>query len=101
MRILSPADEECWTILPRYVYDNADEREAHIRILAQSVARKDLQITWYTLSNVDHRLLLIRNANAMRGFKKLLGDLSHIQNTFQNLRLEATGRHTQISTDRF
>jgi len=79
VRILSPADEECWTILPRYVYDDADEREAHIRILAQSVAREDLQITWYNLSNADHRLLLIRDSNAMHGFKKLLGDVSHTE----------------------
>lgn len=77
VRILSPADEECWTILPRYVYENPDERESHIRILAQSVPREDLQITWYNLSNVDHRLLLIRDSNAMQGFKKLLGDISH------------------------
>ena len=79
VRILSPADEECLTILPRYVYENADEREAHIRILAQSVPREHLQITWYTLSNVDHRLLLIRNDGAMRGFKKLLGDVSRTE----------------------
>ena len=79
VRILSPADEECWTVLPRYVYENADEREAHIKILAQSVDRKDLQITWYSLSNVDHRLLLIRNSNAMLGFKKLLGDVQHTE----------------------
>lgn len=79
VRILSPADEECWTILPRYVYENAGERESHIRILAQSVPRENLQITWYNLSNVDHRLLLIRNSEAMRGFKKLLGDVSHTE----------------------
>jgi hypothetical protein len=79
VRILSPADEECWTVLPRYVYENSDEREAHIRILAQSVPREDLQITWYNLSNVDHRLLLIRDSNAMHGFKKLLGDVSHTE----------------------
>jgi len=79
VRILSPADEECWTILPRYVYENPDEREAHIRILAQSVARENLQITWYNLSNADHRLLLIRNSGAMRGFEKLLGNVSHTE----------------------
>lgn len=79
VRILSPADEECWTILPRYVYENADERESHIRILARSVPREKLRITWYNLSNVDHRLLLIRNSGAMRGFEKLLGDVSHTE----------------------
>lgn len=79
VRILSPADEECWTVLPRYVYENANEREAHIRILAQSVDRKNLHITSYNLSNVDHKLLLIRNSNLMLGFKKLLGDVPHTE----------------------
>lgn len=79
VRILSPADEECCTVVPRHVYENNDEREAHIKILAQTVPRQDLQITWYKLSNDDHRLLLIRDSNAMHGFKKLLGDVSHME----------------------
>lgn len=79
IRILSPANEECWTVLPRSVYENSDEREAHIRILAQSANREDLQITWYSLSNVDQRLLLVRNSNTMHGFKKLLGDVEHTE----------------------
>lgn len=79
VRILSPADEECWSILPRSVYENPDEREAHIRILAHTSSRKHLQITWFQLSNIDQRLLLIRNTPAMQGFHKLLGNIKHAE----------------------
>lgn len=79
VRILSPADEECWTILPRSVYENPQEREAHIRILSHSSPREDLQITWFKLSNMDHRLLLIRKNSAMEGFNRLLGGVQHTE----------------------
>lgn len=97
IRILSPANEECWTVLPRSVYDNSDEREAHIRILAGPVKREDLQVSWYSLSNVDQRLLLIRNSNAMHGFKKLLGN---VEQTEYISEFEIGGdwqKHTRIS----
>lgn len=79
VRILSPSEEECWTLLPRSVYENPGERESHIRILTHGIKRENIQATWYPVSNVDQRLLLIRNSASMKGFKKLLGDIDHTE----------------------
>lgn len=79
VRILSPATEECITILPRSVYEDTNERESHIRTLMPGIDRSKIEVTWYPLSNVDQRLLLIRNSDSMKGFRKLLGDLHHAE----------------------
>lgn len=97
VRILSPAVEECWSILPRSVYEDSAEREAHIKLLMHGVERNLLETTWYPLSNIDYRLLLLRNASTMQGFKNLIGSFSHseyvsefeIGNEWQN--------HTKVS----
>lgn len=77
VKILSPAVEECWTIVPRSVYEDSSEREAHISLLMHGVDRSEIETIWHTTSNVDYRLLLLRNNNSMQGFNQLLGEFSH------------------------
>lgn len=76
VKILSPATKECWTIVPRSVYDDASEREAHIQLFMNGYDRSDVQVTWHPLSNDESRLLLIRNSSAMKGFRHLMGGFS-------------------------
>jgi len=79
VRILSPATEECRTILPRSVYDDTGERESHIRTLIPYLDRDKIEATWFSLSNVDQRLLLIRDSGTMQGFHQLLGNIQHTE----------------------
>lgn len=76
IKILSSAPQECWTIVPRSVYDDTSEREAHIQLFMNGFDRSNIQVTWHTLSNDESRLLLIRNSPAMKGFKYLMGGFS-------------------------
>lgn len=76
VRILSPAIEECWSILPRSVYEEPAERESHIHILMHGVDSSNRISTWYSLHNADYKLLLSRNSETLIGFQKLLGAFS-------------------------
>lgn len=78
IRVLSFPTKECWTILPKLVYDNPDEREGHISIIMKGVDRKQIQPTWYTLSNQDYKFLLLRNTEALLGLEKLTPNASSI-----------------------
>ncbi len=73
VKILSPALHECWSVVPRSVYDDASEREAHVQLFMNGYDRSEIQITWFSLSNDDSRLLLIRKDSSMQGFKHLVG----------------------------
>lgn len=73
VKILSPATEECWTIVPRAVYEHSSEREAHIALLMHGFGREEIEATWHALSNADYRLLLLRKRPSMKGFNHLLG----------------------------
>lgn len=74
--VLSFPTEECWTTLPKLVYDNADEREAHINILMSGVDRNKVQPTWHNLSNQDYKFLQIRNRETLHGLEKLTSSAS-------------------------
>lgn len=76
VRILSPAVEECWTLVPRSVYEDSDEREAHLQLLMHGSDRNQIETVWHTVSNIDYRLLLLRNSSAMNGFNHLLGSFN-------------------------
>jgi len=97
VRILSPATEECTTILPRSVYEDTGERESHIRTLMPDQDRSKLEVTWYPLSNVDQRLLLIRNSDTMKGFRQLLGDVGHAEYVADFELGSEWQSHTQVS----
>jgi hypothetical protein len=76
LRILSFPTQECWTAVPKIVYDNADEREKHISILMSGIDRKNIHPTWYNLSNQDYKFLLLRNEQAFAGLQKLTTNTS-------------------------
>lgn len=72
VKILAPAVQECWTVVPRSVYEDTTERETHIQLLMNGIERSQIQITWHSISNTDSRLLLLRNNQTMQGFSELL-----------------------------
>lgn len=78
VRILSFPDRECWSILPKIVYDNADEREAHLAILMHGKERSDIEPTWHPLSNAQFKLLLLRDRSALGGLAKIAPDVSTV-----------------------
>lgn len=78
IRILTLPTLECWTTLPKIVYDEPDEREDHIRILMHGVERKDIEPTWHTLSNQDYKFLLLRNKSRFEGYDRLASSASAI-----------------------
>ncbi|HEX6983331.1 MAG TPA: hypothetical protein VF181_11275 [Balneolaceae bacterium] len=76
LRILSSPARECWTTVPKIAYDDADEREKHIRILMSGVNRKEIHSTWYNLSNQDYKFLLLRNESSLQGMGNLASGTS-------------------------
>jgi hypothetical protein len=72
VKVLAPATEECWTIVPRAVYEDASEREAHIQLLMRGSDRSEIQAIWHPVSKNDCRLLLLRDNSCMQGFNNLL-----------------------------
>lgn len=71
VRALTHPAKECWTTLPKVVYDNGDEREDHLSILMKGVDRTDIEPTWHSLSKTSNKFLCIRRKSAMMGFNDL------------------------------
>lgn len=71
LRIHSFPTQECWTTVPKIVYDNADERERHINILMSGTDRSQIQATWYNLSNQEYKFLLLRDKSYQRDLHQL------------------------------
>lgn len=74
LRIHSFPSQECWTTVPKIVYDNADEREHHINILMSGTDRSQIQATWYNLSNQKYKFLLLRNKSYQKDLHQLISD---------------------------
>lgn len=74
LRIHSQPTRECWTTVPKIVYDNADEREHHIDILMKGTDRSEVQATWYNLSNQEYKFLLLRNKAYQRSLHSLASE---------------------------
>ncbi len=72
VKILSPAVEECWSIVPRAVYEDSSEREAHIQLLMHGIERSEIHTTWHRVHKTGSRLMLLRNNQSMLGFNYLL-----------------------------
>jgi hypothetical protein len=72
IKILAPAARECWTIVPKAVYEDATEREAHIQLLMKGSDRSEIQAIWHPVNKNDCRLLLLRDNGAMKGLNILL-----------------------------
>ncbi len=71
VRALTHPAHECWTMFPKVVYDNPDEREDHLSILMKGVERKHIEPTWHELHNNEYRFLCLRRRNLMDGFHEL------------------------------
>jgi hypothetical protein len=71
LRALTSVSDECWTALPKIVYDNADEREDHLSIIMKGVSREDVEPTWHAVSKNQYKFLCIRRRSVMDGLNKL------------------------------
>lgn len=71
IRGLTYPANECWTALPKVVYDNADEREDHLSILMKGVPREEIEPTWHAVSKNQYKFLCIRRRGLMDGFNQL------------------------------
>lgn len=71
IHMLTIPSHECWTVVPKLVYDQSDEREAHLKIIMSGIKRDVIEPTWYELSNRDFKFLSIRNKAIMGGYEKL------------------------------
>lgn len=71
IRILTNPQNECWTTLPKSVYDVPDEREAYLDIIMKGIPRNAIEPVWFPISNTDYKLLSIRNKRTLSGFEKL------------------------------
>ncbi|WP_185958172.1 hypothetical protein [Fodinibius sediminis] len=74
LRIHSFPTQECWTTVPKIVYDNADEREHYIKILMSGTDRSQIQATWYNLSNQKYKFLLLRDKTYQKDLHQLASD---------------------------
>jgi hypothetical protein len=79
VRMLTLTDLECWVTFPKLVYDDADEREAHMESLTKGQRRETVEPYWYNLSNRDYRFLVIRNRKVMALYDKLLAPFSSVE----------------------
>lgn len=76
LRALTNPSHECWTALPKVVYDNADEREDHLSIIMKGVDREDIEPTWHSVSKSQYKFLSIRRRKLMHGFDELTGKIA-------------------------
>ncbi|HLR77053.1 MAG TPA: hypothetical protein VK106_05290 [Balneolaceae bacterium] len=67
LQVLLHPQTECKTVLPKLVYDNAEEREAHINILMNGVKRNKIHTSWHSLSNEKFKLLKLQTDDSLRG----------------------------------
>ncbi len=61
---------ECWSILPKIVQDQPDERESYLGILMRGVQRQHVETTWHDLSNRDYRMLALRDRRIMGAYER-------------------------------
>ncbi|MGM0738041.1 MAG: hypothetical protein ACQETM_02600 [Bacteroidota bacterium] len=71
-RLLFPPALECWSIVPRTVSDQEDEREAHLDILMQGIDTDRIITQWHPVSNRDFRMLSVRRMEHLESFSRLL-----------------------------
>lgn len=68
IRLLTYPQLECWTTVPKLVYDDPSEREDHLAFFIHGMARRDIETFWYEMSNHDFRFLTIRDRSVMKQF---------------------------------
>lgn len=72
VRLLFPPTLECWSIVPRTVSDQEDEREAHLAVLMQGIDTDRIITQWHPVSNRDFRMLSVRRKEHLESFSRLL-----------------------------
>lgn len=79
LRVLMPATFECWSIVPRSVYEVVSEREAHIRLLMRFHDRSTIETTWHPVSKSDSQLMVLRDHASLTGFKTLMQSFGNLE----------------------
>lgn len=69
IRLITYPQLECWTTVPKIVYDDSREREAHMGFLIKGMDRKNIETFWNEMSNHDFRFLTIRDRAVMSLFE--------------------------------
>jgi hypothetical protein len=69
IRMLTEPTHECWTALPKVVYDDSVEREQHIAILMKGVPREDIEVTWHAVSKTRFKFLCLRRAQLTKNYR--------------------------------
>lgn len=69
IRMLTEPTHECWTALPKVVYDDSVEREQHIAILMKGVPREDIEATWHAVSKTRFKFLCLRRAQLTKNYR--------------------------------
>lgn len=77
--ITYPPKLECWSIVPKSVFDIESERAAHLHILMQGKNEMDIKTDWHPLSNNHFKLLSVRNKNHLASFAFLQNGLQNVQ----------------------
>lgn len=72
IRLVYPPQLECWSIVPKSVYDQEDERQAHLGILMQGTPMRRISTQWHTISNRDFKLLSVRKKQHIESFSFLV-----------------------------
>lgn len=70
LRISTFPVHECWSILPKMVRDQSDERESYLAVLMKGVNRQHVETTWHDLSNRDYRMLTLRDRRIMAAYER-------------------------------
>ncbi len=76
IRLLTYPQLECWTTVPKLVYDDPSEREDHLAFFIHGMARRDIETFWYEMSNHDFRFLTIRDRSVMKQFNDFVPGFS-------------------------
>ena len=69
IRLLTEPTQECWTALPKVVYDDSIEREQHIAILMKGVPRENIEVTWHAVSKNRFKFLCLRRAQLIKNYQ--------------------------------
>lgn len=71
LRCHYPSNLECWSVLPKSVYDQSAERESYLKLLMHGKSRQALEPYWFDLSNRDYRFLSVRDKTQTDGYRQL------------------------------
>ncbi len=75
IRLVLPPSFECWSIIPKSVHDENEEREAHLNILMQGTDPDNTKRIWHSLSNRDFKLVSIRRHEHIETISSLMGNV--------------------------